>query len=435
MRLALLIVASTVSCIAADANATDFETVWSDVSTRSFGIQAERDELDAARVGASRAGRHWAPRLVLGSQWVSTNDPATTLFSTLGARSLLAADLSPSTMNQPPRQGFKRAGLTLDWALFEGGSKTAVLSGARLVEESRELALEARLAEEYSRLASEYARWFSLQRERGSYQALRSRLEGFLSRYRVGSKDNPVGYSGLLGMKSLLIRLNGLIDRSDSESASLESSIRTRSGRAGFQRPSPDNADPQIFVESRLGTAADAPALASIGTQAMQVAAQAGREYAQAEKARWLPKVGLFATGSLVSSPRDTGTSAEFGAYLQWELFNAGNFGASSEAQLRARAMEWKAEQAAEASLVEQESLKKSLPALRENLARARESNELTSEQVDVTERLFRNGSINALQFVEVLSRRADVVQGRREMEFAYIHAVAEMYRQKARRK
>ena len=49
------------------------------------------------------------------------------------------------------------------------------------------------------------------------------------------------------------------------------------------------------------------------------------------------------------------------------------------------------------------------------------------SEQTRVTETLFKNGSVNTLQLVEVLSRRADLIVSQTEAHLGLIKTSAEM--------
>lgn len=410
--------------------ATDFDSLWKGISEKSHALLAEKSEFEASEIGASRAGRHWAPRLLLNAEAVSTNAPSTTLFSTLDSRSLLATDLSPGLMNNPSRQWFKRGGVTLDWALFEGGSRTAVSSGATLESQSRALALQAQQNEEYSRLAQDYAKLLALRSEVKAYLGLKEKLQSFLARYKLGSKDNPVGYSGLLGMRALLNRLESYLEQSSAEIFSIERSIQVRSGRGEQPIQTAETLSSPAFIDSKLTTRKNDPNRSSLSAESMRLSADARAEYAKAERARWLPKVGVFASGNLTSAPRDSGTSTEYGAYLQWELFSAGNIGAYRESLLRATSAKEKASEMTQRSKIMKESLAQSVPILRENLKRAENSIELTDEQILVTEKLFKNGSINALQFVEVLSRRADVVQNRRQIEYAYVDSVAMEYLQ-----
>lgn len=412
-------------------NAADFETVWSAIEARSPSLKSESSEKEASEIRVSRAKGHWVPRLLLNAGVVSTNDPGTTLFSTLGSRSLEATDLSPSLMNHSSRQWFKNGNAVVDWTLFEGGARQSIVKGASLMSESQSLSMAARKSEIYSELVQDFGKLATLNAERSGVVELKEKLSRLVERYKVGSKDNPVGYSGLLGMRSLVNRLESVLSQNSAESDAVLESIRIRSGLDSLDRSTALMADPVDFAKDKFKKKnATGKAGSSLRVESMRLMAAAQTEYSMAERAKWLPRVGLFARENLVSGPRDTGTSTEYGAYLQWAIFDASNFGAYREASLRSSALEYRSSEMAEKSEVARRGLRSSLPMLEGNLKRVKESMEITAEQVLVTEKLFRNGTVNALQLAEVLSRRADVIENRKQVEIALLDRLTEAFLQ-----
>lgn len=414
------------------AYAADFETIWNAIEARTPALKSEASDKEASDIRVSRSKAHWAPRLLLDAGVVSTNDPGTALFSALGARSLEAMDLSPSQMNHPSRQWFKRGDVVLDWPLFEGGARQSAVKGAALMSESQVLSMDARRNEVYADLVQEFGKLAALNIERGGVIELKEKLSRLVERYKVGSKDNPVGYSGLLGMRSLTNRLESVLSQNLAQSDALVEAIRVRSGLDSIDRSTILVADPIDFAKEKLKKNGAANDGSSLRVESMRLMAAAQAEYAMAERAKWLPRVGLFARGSLVSGPRDAGTSTDYGAYLQWTIFDAANVGAYREASLRSLAVEYRSSEMAERSEVIRRAVRSSLSMLEGNLKRVKESIEVTSEQVSVTERLFKNGSVNALQLTEVLSRRADVIENRKQIEIAYLTQLTEAFLQNA---
>lgn len=412
------------------AHAADFDTIWNAIEARSPALKSEANEKEASEIRVSRAKGHWVPRLFLSAGVVSTNDPGTTLFSTLGSRSLETTDLSPSLMNQPPRQWFKSGNAVVDWTLFEGGARQSEVKGASLLSESRSVAMAARKNEIYSELVREFGKLVTLNVERNGVIELKEKLSRLVERYKVGSKDNPVGYSGLLGMRSLINRLESVLSQNGAESDALIESIRIRSGLDSLDRSTNPTIDSVEFAKEKFKKFAIRGSGSSLRVESMRLMAAAQSEFAVAERARWLPRVGLFARENLVSGPRDTGTSTDYGAYLQWSIFDASNVGAYREASLRSSAADYRSSEIAEKSEVARRGLQSSLPMLEGNLKRVKESMEITSEQVAVTEKLFKNGSVNALQLAEVLSRRADVIESRKQVEIALLDQLTEAFLQ-----
>jgi hypothetical protein len=402
-----------------DPSTNEFDQLWSKSGPQSASIRAAAATESAAGSKAARLSRHWFPKLSLQSQLVSTNDPTTTLFSTLGSRSLEAADLNPATINQPAREWFARGGLNLDWAIFEGGARTQAQQGANLELEAQTLQLAIQKDAEYAMWVQQYARGLSVERELKQLLDVKSRLAQSLKTYRLGSKENPVGYSGLLGLKALMNRVEALEAQLQADASQVTHWFRSKTNLSTLNLKY--EGAPKKFIEHRLGQAAKAGEART--SQSAQKMAEAYSQYAEAEKARWLPKVGLFAQGNLVNGPRNLGTALEAGAYLQWELFNPTQIGVLSESRALASAAEARAAGQSEEARVRQQSLVEVLPVLSANLDRTQDSMALTSEQTQVTDRLFRSGSINALQFVEVLSRRVDLIEAQKQLEFAYAEA------------
>jgi len=414
------------------AGGEDFDAIWSSIEERSPSLKSEANENAAADVQVSRAKGHWVPRLSLNAGIVSTDDPGKALFSNLGSRSLQATDLSPSLMNHPSREWVKSGSALIDWSLFEGGAKQSVVRGAKLLKESQVLSLAARKKELYSELVRDFGKLASLNAEQFGVQELQEKLSRLVERYKVGSRDNPVGYSGLLGMRSLINRLDSVLAQNEAQVAALVESIRIHSGVASIESRALLKSEPIEFVKQKFNKANHGEQGTNLRISSMQRMAMAQSEYSRAERARWLPRVGLFASKSLVSGPRDTGISTDYGGYLQWELFNASNRGAYREASLRSSAFTNRSDAMVEESAIARLNLNRSIPMLDGNLNRIRESMKITNEQVLVTEKLFKNGSVNALQLAEVLSRRADVIENKKQIEMALLDQLTEAFLQNA---
>lgn len=58
------------------------------------------------------------------------------------------------------------------------------------------------------------------------------------------------------------------------------------------------------------------------------------------EKARHLPRVGLFAQTNIYSGDRDTANAQAYGIYLAWDIFNSDSYGRVGEANAKFRASE-----------------------------------------------------------------------------------------------
>jgi outer membrane protein TolC len=134
----------------------------------------------------------------------------------------------------------------------------------------------------------------------------------------------------------------------------------------------------------------------------------------------------FFAEGYMFNGDRDTANGYTAGLYLQWNLFNPADYGTLKEARLKSMAAEKYSEAMEQRERAEGKALEKAITAYKENLQLLNDSQKILAEQTQVTETLFKNGSINALQFVEVLSRRADVVDNQTEASLGLLKASSE---------
>ncbi len=415
--------------LSAEANQVQFDELLNQTMNHSRAIEAQSNYTNASEINLSRTKLHWAPRLFLNAGAISTNDASTTLFSILGSRTIESADFAPDKMNHPNRQWYKNAKLILDLPIYEGGMKQNFVDGSKLQNESEKLSLLAVRSKIYSELVEQYAKLISLNNANIEIESLRNKTEAFISKYKVASKQNPLGYSGYLGMKSLLNKLDSMLAQNKAEMNYIYSIINANRGISQLFTIV-GSLKPKAFVDLKFNTTNSNQNSSNLEVRALQKAAEAQSEYAKAEKARYLPKIGLFGSKNYAYAPRDNAQSTEYGAYLQWEIFGAPNIGAYKEAKLKAAAFQAKADQMHENSLATNESINKNIPLISENLIRIYESNELTNEQLQISEKLFQSGTINALQFSEVLSRRSDVIDSKSKVEIYYIEIKKQNYLQ-----
>jgi outer membrane protein TolC len=405
----------------------DFKQIWSKVVESGPLLKAAAEEEQAARIGATRASRHWYPRVFVTGRAFATNDPAISFMFTLGQRRIGASDFTPSLLNQPDSGFFEQGTLGVDLPLFEGGMKVAQARAAEKGAQAKAWESKAQNIAEYVRLAQDYAALLSLIEEKKQLLDLRVGVRGVMDHYSIGSKLNPVGYSGLLGLKSLVNRIEGLLTQNEATVQGRRSGIQSAAGDLPAQwRPKVDRTQEFLAVTfpSPISGVGEVPA----PVQAARLGAESLGEAHEGERARFLPKVGVFAQGDLYGGSRSTATSYTGGAYLQWDLLSASNFGALGEAGHRAAAAELRADALALKMQSDRGASAEGVRAAETSLKLLNESSELLSEQTQTARQLFRNGSINALQLVEVLNRRIDLLSTRRDAELSLAQAKAALF-------
>ena len=155
--------------------------------------------------------------------------------------------------------------------------------------------------------------------------------------------------------------------------------------------------------------------------KAMKAYADGATEQAEAEKARVLPKVGLYGESYVYRGDRSTATSFNGGFYVQMNLYSPGDLDTIEQAKLNSKAAKERTEEAIKQEETKAKSLVEMEKALKRNLELIQESSKLMEEQIGVTQQLFSSGAINALQLAEVYSRKADIILAKSTIESEFL--------------
>lgn len=418
---ALIVLSALVLPFMAAAETLSLSEVWRGVREQSAIQEGSRLKTQSVEEGLSRAERHWLPKVYLNAQTYRTNDPGGAFVGLLEQRKLRSQDFSPELLNQPDSLTFTRGALGIDLALYEGGMKQAQVEVyAHLTVAERLQAAQIQI-EEYAQTCLSYGSIAVLQRQRAKLERLSSELTSLIRNYHLGQKSNPVGYSALLGMKSLANRVAGIVDQFHAQENAAYGALREMGVKS--QDWSPKSFDAKTFTDLYL---ANTIGPASYKTQADAESAKALTHASRMERARYLPRIGAFAESYVFNGSRDTASGYSGGLYLQWNLFDSADYGKYAEAKLAALANEKFNEASAQRENVEREGLQEAEKAIRSNLARLNDSDGLLAEQVRVSSTLFRNGAINALQFVEILNRRTDLIAQQSDAELSLLKAASE---------
>jgi outer membrane protein TolC len=425
-RIILLNLILTLPQISLAENLT-FSKVWSQINAESKAVQASHLQLDSLNESKARAQRHWLPRIYLGAQTYQTNDPGASFFGLLSQRSLLQSDFAPDLINHPDTKTYTKGTLGVDLPLYEGGMKSSQVDLYNNLAKAQEHSTNQVQLEQFSQVALSYASIAILNEQKNKISDLSVQIEKLLKNYQLGNRSNPVGYSGLLGMKSVQNRLTGLKQQYDAQIKAYYAMFKEYGLKD--ENWSPVMATSVEFVEKYLvgNKSTSASENSSYKVQSMKSNTQASEEAAQMERARFLPRVGAFAETQAFKSDRDTADSYIAGLYLQWNLFDAASFGILKEARLKADSTRKFSEALDQQERAEKLALTESLKAYQQNIQLLNDSYKLLIEQTKMTETLFKNGSINALQFVEVLSRRADLITQQGDAEIGLVKAATQM--------
>lgn len=403
------------------AEEVPFSEVWGAVSKASPGMKAAQLQLQSSQEAEARAGRHWLPRLYLDAKSYQTNDSGAVFFGLLQQRSLQQNDFNPQAINHPEAQVFTRGALGIDLPLYEGGMKTAQASLQSHLSRSAEQEAHGVGIMQYSQVAQAYGSIGLLLQQKQKIQNEKQTVDRLLKSYQIGVKSNPVGYSGLLGLNSLSHRLEGLLRQYEAQVQAAYLILK----EMGFSQDGwiPKNTDTRLFVEKYMGSQ---PGESSSQIESLKAKADMAEEMSKMEQARYLPRIGAFAENYVFNGKRDTADGYTAGVYLQWNLFNPADYGTHKEAQIKSLAAREYSLAMAQKERAESLSLDQGIQALKENIRLVEESQKIMLEQTRVAEGLFKNGSINALQFVEVLNRKVDLTVSESEVNLNLLQSSAQ---------
>jgi hypothetical protein len=288
-----------------------------------------------------------------------------------------------------------------------------------------EMEMKAKKSEEYAELGRQYGGVLLLSQNEALLFDLKKNLGKIISNYQVGSHNNPVGYSGLLGLKGVDNRIEGMLFEFDMKVSNSKKWIDTKTQTNDVW--SPDLGQKlKDFLNSNLTHTSTASYSSMMLAQEFKVSTLDNAK--DMEKARYLPKVGLFAQNNLYSGSRDTATSQAYGVYLMWDLFNSDSYGRVDEANAKSMVGKSKLEAAKQEEKIMMDQLLESKITLEKNLVLLENTDGLLKEQTQNAMKLFRSGMLSALQLAEVINRRVDLIENKTKVETQYLDTYSRLY-------
>jgi len=422
LRVAVLWFFSVIFVVNASSQEVSLAEVWSAIQKVSPSQEAARLEEQYINEVQQRASRHWWPRLYVDARSYKTNDPGASFFGLLAQREVRQSDFDPNSLNHPDSSTLTRGALGIDLALYEGHFKINQLS---LLDHSLKAQQWTRLQvelEQYTQVSLAYGSLIVLQSQSEKLSRIENELAQLIKKYQIGQKSNPIGYSGLLGMKSLANRIAGLLAQYKAQEASYYQMLLNMGLKKEVWKPVPTKS--QVFIDQYLKISPGDTTSKKI--KAAQEGVQSAYEQAQMERSRYLPRVGAFAESYLFNGRRETANGYTAGVYLQWNLFDPSDFGRYQEAKTKALTAEKQIQALQEQESSDFFSAQETNRALRTNLKLLEESDQLLKEQMQVATSLFKNGSITALQLVEIMNRRTDLIAQQNELEMGLIKSASQ---------
>jgi len=365
------------------------------------------------------------PRVYLDARAFNSNDPTQAFMAVLSQRAAKLTDFLPARLNSPGSASLGRASIGVDLPLYEGGAKAAMARVQENLETSRREDLAFTLREEYAAALSIYAALLILDDASDRLTNLDSQLNEILGRYQLGNAGNPVGYSGLLGMRALKNRVAAMQVMTGSRRDAARNTLETMAAGlpAGWQH---NRASLRPFLKDNFGSVQDYSV--SHRTRSLEAAARMKENLIDVETAKFLPRAGVFSEASGFGGQRKSSSAYNVGFYVTMNLFSAGDIGARNQASLESQAMAARVRDMRLREESEMRSMRSGLESLERSFVLLEESEGLLTEQTRSARELFRTGAINLMQYVEVLSRRADLIEQRTALSSEYTRTRAGLH-------
>ncbi len=402
-----------------------FEAIWSEVFQKSYQQKAIALDKEASALSLSRANRHWLPRIYVAGQWFSTNDSTQVFFTNLGQRSIGQSDFLPSDLNSPGRKNFKTGNLGIDLPLYEGGMKSSQTSMFELLVKASEFEIKAKKSEEYAELSRQYGGILVNTQNEQHLLDLRKNLEKIINNYQLGSQNNLIGHSGLLGLKGVGNRIEGMLYEFELKISSAKQWINTKTEVDENWIPNTLQNLKDFLNENLAQTSAQSFSSMML---AQELKVKTLDDAKNMEKARYLPRIGLFAQNNIYSGSRDTASAQAYGLYLMWDLFNSESFGKVGEANAKAMAAHAKLQAGKQEEKIMLDQLLLAKKTLEKNLDLLDNSDNLLKEQTRNAMKLFSSGMLSALQLAEVINRRVDLLETKNKAEAQYLDVYSRLY-------
>ncbi len=437
-------------------NTIEFSEVWKHVSENSHTIKAGIYEEKSAELAKKRSSKHWIPKIYTDARTYNTNDPAMNFFSTLGQRSATDSDfstkssrsrlgnfidsnnsvyttpnvntlnlLAPDTLNNPGSNTFTRGTLGLDLPIYEGGSKVNVVKMTEKKLEGKTKEREFSIQTDYFSTAYTYSSIMVMKSYLRKMIELAKITDGIQKRFQL--KGSPVGYSGYLAIKSLQNYLKGSKDIVRTQISSMKENLEVISGNKISDWTPKDDTTLQFADKYLVLEKIDESSPELKITKAYKSYAEGAEIQVEAEKARFLPRIGMFGEAYAYNGSRDTATSYNAGIYLQMNLLSPSDLGIVEETRNNSLAIKEKTEDMRQKDKAKYSSLVRLEKSYRENLILILETQKLQEEQIVNSQNLFSSGSINILQLTEVLNHVSEFYRKKAEVETEYLRIRAEL--------
>ncbi|WP_338635625.1 TolC family protein [Spirobacillus cienkowskii] len=386
-----------------------FPKIWEMVVKNSYINKSLNLMIESSNSSVDRQSRYWLPSLYVNSQFMSTNDPTLTFINYLGEGQVKQEDFVPSTLNTPSYNSFNSTQIGLNFLLYDGSSRASYSKAQKHASKALEYKKNSELVNLYVKTLREYSNIINAENYLKELNETEKNVEKLINNYHIGEKSNPVGYSGLLSLKAIMNKINFLIHDINTNIKNSKVTLNLMAGNKNKEWKIL-NLPIEKFVSIYFNKSNSSPSSYQYLEQMEK--SFSIKEKITAEKAKYLPKIGLFSQANIFGGDRGIKKSYIFGINITLN-FMASDLGAASEVELLSQAKEEAAREIDLSEKIMSEISEENLRSINVKLDLTLNNEEILNEQLKVLSSLFKNGSTSVAQITEVYNKKTDILQNK----------------------
>lgn len=425
------------------ADTLSFSQVLNRIEVQSPVLQSLNEKMKSDQIASERSQNHWAPKLYLDFRSYNSNDPATAFMTKLQQQQIENSDFATSSLNSPDRVQAQKGSVTLDWHLYEGNRSTVLsemsLQQVQLTKQNQK--------QNKNNLQSEvFKMYFSvvqLQVEKNNLEEIKKISDKILNDYQLRKNENPVGYSGFLGLKSLKLQIDSRLETIEQQKQihfdslnflMADPSVTAKPTNNENTNKEKNNENWSVELNSfnlyknKIETLAKnwSPNSESPQLQTAVIQKNMAEKNKELEMSFWKPQVGAFAEAYTLSGNKGTGTGNTLGVYVRWG-FDSQLIGNQDQAKKQALAADYFVKATQQKINIQNQALIQSNQIFDSNLVTIKKSLELLQEQTAMMKKLYQSGAINSLQLTEVYMRQFQLVRQYSELQSEQINIMSNL--------
>lgn len=425
------------------ADTLSFSQVLNRIEVQSPVLQSLNEKMKSDQIASERSQNHWAPKLYLDFRSYNSNDPATAFMTKLQQQQIENSDFATSSLNSPDRVQAQKGSVTLDWHLYEGNRSTVLSEMSQQQIQLTKLNQKQNKNNLQSEVFKMYFSVVQLQIEKNNLEEIKKISDKILNDYQLRKNENPVGYSGFLGLKSLKLQIDSRLETIEQQKQihfdslnflMADPSVTAKPTNNENTNKEKNNENWSVELNSfnlyknKIETLAKnwSPNSESPQLQTAVIQKNMAEKNKELELSFWKPQVGAFAEAYTLSGNKGTGTGNTLGVYVRWG-FDSQLIGNQDQAKKQALAADYFVKATQQKIFIQNQALIQSNQIFDSNIVTIKKSLELLQEQTAMMKKLYQSGAINSLQLTEVYLRQFQLVRQYSELQSEQINIMSNL--------